>query len=792
MSAMIKNYILTAWRNLFRNRVTSVINILGLTIGLTCFTLIALYVQYEMSYDHQHEKAERIYRVAQQQVGNFFRGADRFTGTPSVLAPTLRNEFPEVQAATTIQLYQLSLEGNGKVFLEQGLFSDEFALDVFTYPMVAGVGREALQDPNSIILTHSLARKYFGDEDAIGKTLLMQERQVTVKGIIADVPKNQHFTFEFITSFRNLPFYEENRWNSNNFITYVVLPSEYDAKEFESKLVALDKYTLSSYAGLPFKPKFFLQPLRDIHLHSQINFELDANGDMNKVWLFTSIAFIILLLASINYMNLATARSILRGKEVGMRKVLGAQKWQLVYQFMGESFLLTMISFVLAMAIVNLLLPTFNQLLGEEITLSSSGAPWLFIGLLVIAVLIGILSGLYPAMFLSAMAPIRAIKGILLKNDKGGSGLRNILVVAQFSASIVLATGSIVIYQQLAFIQNKKLGYNRDRIVYIQLSNIDLEDKLSTIRTELLKNPQLERVSFMSEMPLNMGSQGIENKWEGNISKRDLYIYRNYVDYDFIDLFEIELLEGRNFSPSHPTDSVSSYILNETAVKALGWKSAVGKEFRDGHVIGVVKDYHFQPFDLTIQPMYTRLRSKANRNQIDIAMKIKMDEPANTLKYIHETVKAFVPHTPIESRFMDSDYDLLYQSESRFGQAFNIFTILALFIACMGMFGLVSHHVFQRTKEIGIRKILGATVSNIVGLVSKDFFKLVLVSIIIASPIAFWIMNKWLQNFAYKIAIEWWTLLLSGLVAASMAVLTISIKSIKAALTNPVKSLRSE
>ena len=790
---MIKNYITIACRSLFRNRVTSAINIFGMTIGLTCFTLIALYIQYELSYDRNHEKSDRIYRIAQQQEGNAFRGTDRFTGTPSVLSPTLRREFPEVEAVTTLQLYTTPLEKDGNVFSESGLFSDEYIFDVFTFPILKGIGKEALNDPNSIILSESLAKKYFGDEDPIGKTLVMQrDHLLTVKGIIKDVPKNQHFSFDFISSFKNLPFYEEDRWNSNNFITYVVLPQGYDHKKFEEKLRSLDKHLIEGYAGLPFKPRFFLQPLQSIHLHSQINFEIGANNEISNIWLFTSIAFIILLLASVNYMNLATARSALRAKEIGMRKVLGAQKYQLIHQFLGESFLLTLISFVLAIALVNILLPSFSLLLDKPIPFSLMGNPWLLIGMLIAALSLAWLSGLYPALFLSALLPAKAIKGSFLNNGKGGSGLRNILVVGQFSVSIVLATGSIVIHQQLQFVQSKKLGYNREHVVYIPNNDVNISRQFSTIQTELLKNSQIEKVSFPTEMPINMYSEGIVSEWEGNNDKRDLFIYRNNVDYDFLDLFEIELSEGRNFSPDHPADSIGSYILNESAVKALGWKSAVGKTFRDGQVIGVVKDFHFQTFDLKIQPLYMNFRSKANDGSNNIAIKMRMEKAEETIAYIQRIMKNISPHTPFDCRFLESDYNQLYDSEKRIGHAFNIFTTLALFIACMGLVGLVSHHIMQRTKEVGIRKILGATMASIVGLLSKDFLRLVLISIGIATPIALWTMNKWLQDFAYKIEIQWWMFVLSALAAVGVAILTISIQSIRAALMNPVKSLRSE
>jgi putative ABC transport system permease protein len=790
---MINSYFTIAWRNLLRNRVSSAINIFGLTIGLTCFTLITLYIQYETSFDQNHEKVDRIYRIAQQQKGNFYRGTDRFTGTPSVLSPTLRREFPEVETAVTLQLFSTPLEKDDDVFQEVGLFSDEYLFDVFTFPVVKGVGKKALLDPSAIILSESLAKKYFGDRDPIGQTVLIKGDQLlTVKGIIQDVPTNQHFTFDFITSFRNLPFYEENRWNSNNFITYVVLSKGQSPELLERKLLSLDKYTKEGYTGLPFKPGFFLQPLKDIHLKSQINFEIGVNNDMRTIWLFASIGFVILLLASVNYMNLATAGSAARAKEVGMRKAMGALKHQLVHQFLGESILLTAIAFMLSIALVDLLLPFFGELLGKSIPLTIMGNYWLMFGMLGGAVLLAALSGLYPAFFLAALMPAKAIKGNFLKGENSGSILRNALVVGQFTVSIVLATASIVIEQQLEFVQSKKLGYNHDDIVYVPNSDAKVSARFSTLRTELLRNPLIDKISLASEVPLNMGSEGIANRWDGNDDNRNLYIYRSYVDYDFIDLFEIQLIDGRNFSPTQPTDSARGYILNESAVRALGWTSAVGKQFEDGEVIGVVKDFHFQPLDLTIQPMFLKFRSKANDPNSNIVLKLRTERKDEAIAYILQMLRTISPHTPYECHYLENDYHQLYDSERRLGQAFNVFTALALFIACMGLVGLVSHLVVQRTKEIGIRKVLGATIGNIVTLLSSGFLKLLVISIIIASPIAFWALNKWLEDFAYRIEMQWWTFILSGLIAVGVALLTISVQSIKAALMNPVKSLKAE
>jgi len=789
---MIRNYIVIAWRNLVRNKAATAINFFGLTTGMTCFALIAFYIQYELSYDTQHEKFDRIYRVAQIQKGNSFRGTDRFARSPLPFAQTVMQEFPEVEVASALQVQEMSLESDGRVFLETGLFADEHLFDVFTFPLIAGNGKEALKQANSIILTESLARKYFGGKDPMGKILHFQnDRLLTVRGIVKDVPKNQHFTFQCIASIKNLPFYKNDGWNSNEYLTYLVLPENYDYKDLEKKFVSLNKY-LGAYDRAPFRPEFFLQPLRDIHLHSNINFEIGANSDIRYIWLSVAIALIILLLASINYINLTTAVFSLRAKEVGVRKVLGVQKGQLVLQFLCESFLLTTISFVLALALVNVVLTSFNQLFDLSIPFSIMGHPWVVIGMLAICLLIGCLSGLYPGLFMSALLPVKALRGSLLKGDNKGSLLRNILVVGQFTSSIILGIGSIIIFQQLEFIQTKKLGYNREHVVYLQYNNVDISGKIETIRTELLRNPQIEKVSFPTYMPLNMISENVVDNWEGNSGQEKLWIYCNYVDPDFLDLFEIQLAQGRNFSAEYSSDASNSYILNETAVKALGWKSALGKQFRYGTVIGVVKDFHFQPLDLTIKPLFLVSRSTANFDQDNIAVKIRMEEVGKTIAFIQQTVRNQLPHVFSECRFMETDYDSLYKSERRFGQLFNLFTVLALTIACMGLFGLVSHHVLQRTKEIGIRKVLGSTTAGIVHLVSKDFLKLVTISVVIASPIAWWAMLQWLQEFAYKIEIEWWVFVLSGLGAVGIALLTVSAQSIKAASANPVDSLRSE
>lgn len=802
--AMLKNYFKVAWRNLLKHKLYSFLNISGLTIGISCFLLIALYLQYELSYDAHHEKADQVYRVIQQQKGNVFRGTDLFSVTPEPLAAALQQNFPEVSVAATVNDPRYASETvilayEDKVFSPRILYADENVFKIFTIPIIEGIGGQVLNDPNTILLSQSLARKYFGTESPIGKAMTFnKEKILTVQGVFEDLPENQHLKFDFLIPLKSHPYLESSkgRWNSNNYRTYVVLPQGYDHKLLEQKMTNSNEGMQAANARIPKGVRFILQPIRDIHLYSKANFESSANSDIRYIYLFGSIAFIILLLAAINYMNLATARSINRSKEVGMRKVFGAQKAQLITQFLGESFLLTGISFLLSILLVNALLPLFNNLLGHSIPFSTLGNQWFLLSTFLIALLIGGLSGLYPALFLSGVSPIKAIKGSFLKRFGRGNLLRNTLIVGQFAAAVVLAISSIIVYQQLQFIQNKKLGYNREQVVYVPFYFKEILDSYEIIRNELLGNPQIKQVALSNNLPIDGDNQGAVRSWEGNDGQQALFCYRHYVDYHFLDLYEIDLLEGRGFSPSHPMDSSSSYLLNESAVAAIGWTptTAIGKVFRNGHVIGIVKDFHFQPMDLAIEPMFIMLHSPQNisGNYGNISIKIGVDHTDQTLAHIQQTLKKVAPGLPLEAHFLDDSYDRLYESERRLGQAFNIFTLLAIFIACVGLFGLISHSVVQRSKEIGIRKVLGASEKSIVQLLSKDFIRLVAIAFVLATPVAWYIMQTWLQGFAYRVAINGWIFLLTGLCALSLAFFTVSIQSFKAASANPAETLQVE
>ncbi len=793
---MMRNHFKISLRSLGKQKFFTAINVAGMTLGLTCFILIALYIRYESSFDKHHWEADQIYRISQLQVGNDIKGKDRYAFTPLPLATTVLESCPQVAAATTMEIHKALFVHKGQGLYEQGLYADEAFFDVFSLDGFDSQGKAILKDPSVIILTQSFAKKYFGEESVEGKELLFEgEQWLTVKAIIEDPPKNQHFQYDYITSYKNLPWYQYDlgRWNHNNYRTYIRLEAGTAPQSIEAQMEEFDQYTESAYRSFSFKPIYFLQSVPDIHLHSDINFEIAANGDIRYLYLAASIALIILLLASINYMNLAASRSANQALQVGIRKVLGARRGQIVHQFLAESILITLLSFALAISLAFLLIPIFNRILDIEIPFRLTNNPLLLFGLLLTAFVIAILSGLYPAIISSASKPIHALKGKWFNIRKEGMLVRNSLVVGQFTIAIILAICSVVIYQQLRFIQNKKLGYSRDQVVYLTYNQTNIHPQAPAIQEELLRTPGIKEVSFANGLPLNLGCNTIIKDWEGRNEEEELYIYCNYVDYNFLDLFAIELVEGRNFSPTHPGDTLNHYLLNEAALKKLGWTSAVGKRFRDGKVIGVVKDFHFQPFDLAIEPLFMGYRN-TNRGQFisHISMKIEGGQNEQLLTNVQKTMKTFLPNQPFDPQFMDESYNQLYSAERRFGKAFTIFTLIALFIACMGLFGLVSHRLVQRTKEIGIRKVLGATVVNIVGMVSKDFLQLVLLSTVIAMPMAWWGMHTWLEDFAYRTELKVWIFLSVGVLAIGLAFVTVSLQAIQAASANPMDNLRAE
>ena len=795
---MFKNHLKIAWRNLVKNKKYSFINLVGLSIGMACYILIALFIQYEISFDRHHEKADRIYRIAQQQIGNEYRGTDKFALAPLPLSEALVNDYPEVEAVANVNQDFTLLVNGAESYPEQGLLTDANFFDVFSVPLLQSNQEAIFEDINTIVLTESLSKKIFGSESPIGKSLsYAANRNMIVTGLIPDPPKNQHLNYSYLVSYKIRGYYPQDvgNWVSNNYHAYLTLKEGSDYLALQKKMKSYDAIAKPAYEALGFKfsPNYLLQPLKDIHLYSNMNMEIGTNGDIRYIYLFGAIALIILVLASINYINLAIAKSAKRAKEVGVSKVLGAKKGSLIVQFLGESFLLTVASAVVAIVITYAVLPSFNTLLNQEIPFDFVGSWWVLSLMVFIALLIGVFSGLYPAFILSSLSPVKALKGNFMKDKKEGGFLRNTLVVGQFVVAIALAIGSVIIYQQLSFIQNKKLGYSKEQVIHVPYFNEEIGQRKELIRQQLLNHPSIKKASISTQLPMNITSQGIVNEWDGNNGSEELFVYRCYVDRHFMDLFEMEMVEGRPFAKDFPSDSVPSYILNEAAVKKMGWKTAEGKRFRDGTVIGVVKDFHLQTFDLTIEPLFITMPNIAQLDNFgQVILKVDLQDYASTKTFIENTLGEIVPLANFEARFMEDSYTQLYDKETRLSRVFNIFTVLALFIAAMGLFGLVSYNVIQRTKEIGIRKVLGSSVIGIMNLVAKDFLRLVVVAILIAIPIAFYVMNNWLQDYVYRTEIKWWVFLLVGVGAITISFITICFQSFQAANANPVKSLRTE
>ena len=790
--AMFRNYFKISIRNLYKQKLYAAINIGGLSVGLTSFILIFLFVQHELSYDRSFEKADQIYRVYHQEPGNMYLGSDRFGVTPAPLAPTIAEEYPEVKTAVTIDTESALVgQANENNYLENGLLTDSQFFEILNYDFIHGEFRGVLDDPKSIVLTKTLSDKIFGNTFPVGQTVLYQNDELyTVTGVIDDPPENTSFRFSFVASIQSNDRYlrrmERSNWNNNNYHTFLLLSKDTDPLEFQEKLPAfLDKYT--EHHGV-----YLVQALQDMYLQSNINFDIGLKGNQRYVYLFSAIALIVLLLACANYMNLAIARSVNRAREVGLRKVVGAVRKQLIVQFLGESVLITFLALLLALALTRLVLPVFGDLIERSIELNFTENTLLIPGLFILTFIIGLLSGSYPAMYMSSLRPFQVITG-KLENNASGISLQKSLIVGQYALSIILVICSLVIYRQLQFIQNKELGYNKDHVITAHIRDNALNNKYETIREELLQNPQITTVSKSSSLPTQINSSTTIYIEEGEEKKDELRIYENLITYDFLKVFDIPLVAGRNFSPEIKTDLEEGYILNETAAKALGWtpEEAIGQHFTHRGtetVVGVVKDFHMHSMHLSIQPLMLRLDNGYGR---ELSVKVHPDGITETLISMEKTFKAYSPY-PFEYSFLDDDFDRLYKSEMKLGEIFGFFTVLSILIASLGIFGMAAFSTGQRTKEIGIRKVLGASARNIMLLLSKDFLVLVLIAFVIALPFAWYAIYQWLQDFAYRINIEWWIFALAGIVVLLVAYLAIGYQSIKAAFINPVDSLRSE
>lgn len=796
---MFKHYFKITIRSLAKNRMYSFINILGLTLGITCFIFISLYVKFELSYDQHHQNIDRVYRVLTKEEGIASNNADAdvYTLSPVPLFTSMKAKFPEVEQITTITTKEATLTKDDELFLAKGLFSDEHLFDIFTIELLEGQDKKALEDKTSILLTETTAKRIFGKESPIGKTILYNNKELLeVKGIVANAPENQHFKYDFIVSRQLYPNWERdvNDWFTCEQRGYILLKEGFDYKELDSKLAKYEKPLKRAYknGGFSFFPKFSLQPAKDIHLHSNLDDELEMNSSVTYIYFFSFIGIIILLLASMNYMNLAVSRYTGKSKEVGIHKVLGAKKGNLLFKYVGESLVLSVLSFIMAILLVNFLLPFFNDLLGKIISINFVEDFWFFIGMLLASIVLGFLSGIYPSLFLTKVDLVKSLRGSLWQTGGKRFSLRDSLMIGQFIVAIGLMICSVVVYKQLEYFTQKELGYTKENILHVPYTSKEVMTKENIIRNELLKHPNINKVSISSQLPIKITSNGPVENWSGNYDKKSMRFYRSYVDYDFIDLADMKMVEGRPFSKEHVTDFTEGYIINETAMKKLGWKTAVGKDFFRGKIIGVVEDFHLQSLSFSIKPLFMTMRRGPNRYRGQILVKTNESDFKNTKMFVQETMKSIIPSEYIEVKSLENTYNELYESENKLGYVFNLFALISLLIASMGLFGLVSFHVVQRTKEIGIRKILGSSALGILWLVSKKFVKLIFISLLIAVPIAYYSMNNWLQNYVYRIEMSTSIFLSVGFIVLSISLITICLKAYKVTISNPADSIQTE
>jgi len=801
---MIKNYFTIALRVLFRNKIYPLINLTGLSVGLASALFILIYVNDELSYDKFHEKADRIYRSS--MLASFSGQSENIGVTPNVIVPFFSRELPEIEKG--VRVYNRSMfnpipvQMGDKQFQEHAFFyADSTFFDVFSFPMLEGDINTALKEPNSLVLTESTAIRYFGanwrNEEVLGKTMkVLGKTEMQITGIIENVPRNSHFTLDLLASYNTLKgYHREEVWGNANFYSYFLLKEGTDVKTLNDKIEQLIlKEKGEEFKAMGISMNFPLHALTDIHLRINIEDDIAPQGDISYIYIFGFIAIVIVLIACINYMNLATARASLRAREIGVRKVLGAGKRQLVWQFLGEAILLSMIGCTVALLIDIFLLPFFNDIAGKAFSYNDLLNFETLTLVYALGLLVGILAGVYPAVYLATFNIQKSLKGKLLLQPSGAI-FRKSLVVLQFGISIFMVISTVIVFTQLQYFQNKNLGFNKEEFLIIPINERAVADKIDVLKNEFNQISQVSSIAITSEIPGTV-SAGYLAAAEGLPENQNPIVNGLSIDPEFVPSLNLDVLYGKNFKEGYTSEEGYQYIINETAARKLGWtpETAVGKwldliDDRKGDVIGVVKDFHFTSLHTEINPLVMFVETGSFNYML---VKIKLDDLSNTLDKIENGWHKIHPTLTFDLAFLDKEYEALYRAEQRTGTLFGIFSVLSIFIAMLGLIGLAAFTAEQKHKEIGIRKVLGASVSSIVFKLSNEYTLLVLISFALSAPIAWWIMRDWLANFAYQASIGWWVYVLAGFFSFAVTWLTVSFQSIKAAILNPVDTLREE
>lgn len=797
--ALLMNYFKIAVRNIKRSMGYSFINIMGLAIGLTAFILISLYINYELSYDKHHSKNNNIYRIYTQFIDHDHGGMDKMAFCRYGVGPAIKEAMPEVEEMFRfIKTYEVTFQfSNEKYFEEEVFASNPGIFKVLDLKVIKKSTNDLLNSASSIVLTRRAAKKIFGDAEPLGKSLLFNgEYELTVEAVIEDIPTTSHFHFDFLYSekaFERISQEDMNSWETGSSYTYLLLNEHASPKKVEAKLAEFTDNYFSVDRGHQHKYYLHLQNMADIHLYSNYSAEIEQNNDIDNIYLFAAIALMILFIASLNYINLTTARSLKRGKEVAIRKTIGATRGFVARQFLSESLIIALLAFILSLLLIWVVLSPFNQFVERAFLFTDLLSGWFLLFALGVTVLVGLISGLYPSLVISSYKPTTIFTGVF-KSGQKASFIRNILVVAQFSISIALIVCTIIIDGQMKYIINADLGYQKDQIIVMKTPTDEFRNNLELIKNELRSNPNLELVSSSSYLPNEILDQTVLN-WPGKPEEIYIGTHVGFADYEWIDMFGIEIVKGRNFSKEYSSDAQGAFLINESAVNALGWEEPLGSELTHwsdvtGKIVGVMKDFNFQSLHQEIEPLYIFFEPKV-RNYY-LSAKIAGGRIPETINYLEEKWNEFMSGQPFDYTFFDEEFNAQYKDELKLQSLFKVFSFIAIFISALGLLGLASFTTERRTKEIGVRKVMGAKISTILFMFIREFSKWVLISNLIAWPVAYYFMNKWLSDFVYRIDLGLWIFVVSGLLGLFIAVLSVAYQSIKAAVSNPIKSLRYE